>query len=502
MYADDVALFLRPAVNDITLILDILQLLGEASGLKTNVQKSSVLPIQCSDDSISAIQNLLPCEILSFPCRYLGIPLSLRKLTRDQVQPIIDRIADQLTGWKADLMTRAGRVVQVQFVLTSMVVYQLMATDLPTWALKAIDKIRRGFLWRGRKEAQGGHCLIAWPKVCRARELGGLGISDLKLLGYALRVRWPWLKKTEPNKPWASLPLQVSKEIECLLAIAVTTTVGNGASTLFWKDNWLDGKSIQVIAPEVAALVPKRRANKRTVLEALTNQRWLEDIQGQLSIDAVMEYLVLWDLIEGVVLQQDSPDQHIWRLSSSGQYTAKSAYDALFQGAISFAPYERIWKSWAPPKCQFFMWLVAHRRCWTADRLARRNLPHPAHCPLCDQVEEDIQHLLVGCVFARQFWFDLLRQVGLAVLAPQPCDTSFDEWWSKADQSVTGDMRKGLNSLIILGSWTIWRHRNDCVFNGATPSIAAALVMAKDEAHLWSMSGAKGLSLLTTMGVG
>ena len=237
-------------------------------------------------------------------------------------------------------MTRAGRVVQVQFVLTSMVVYQLMATDLPTWALKAIDKIRRGFLWRGRKEAQGGHCLIAWPKVCRARELGGLGISDLKLLGYALRVRWPWLKKAEPNKPWASLPLQVSKEIECLLAIAVTTTVGNGPSTLFWKDNWLDGKSIQVIALEVAAVVPKRRANKRTVLEALTNQRWLEDIQGQMSSDAVMEYLVLWDLIEGVVLQQDSPDPHIWRLSSSGQYTAKSAYDALFQGAISFAPYE------------------------------------------------------------------------------------------------------------------------------------------------------------------
>ena len=45
MYADDVALFLRPAANDITLTLDILQLFGEASGLNTNVQKSSVLPI-------------------------------------------------------------------------------------------------------------------------------------------------------------------------------------------------------------------------------------------------------------------------------------------------------------------------------------------------------------------------------------------------------------------------------------------------------------------------
>ena len=32
-----------------------------------------------------------------------------------------------------------------------------------------------------------GHCLIAWPKVCRSKELGGLGISGLKSLGWALR---------------------------------------------------------------------------------------------------------------------------------------------------------------------------------------------------------------------------------------------------------------------------------------------------------------------------
>lgn len=83
-------------------------------------------------------------------------------------------------------MTRAGRVVQVQFVLTAMLVYLAMATELPSWAIKAIDKIRRGFIWKGPKEAKGGHCLIAWPKVCCSRELGGLGISDLKSLGIAL----------------------------------------------------------------------------------------------------------------------------------------------------------------------------------------------------------------------------------------------------------------------------------------------------------------------------
>jgi len=146
----------------------------------------------------------------------------------------------------------------------------------------------------------------------------------------------------------------------------------------------MSGKSIQDLAPEVYALVTKWRSRRRTVMEALNNNKWLEGIQGTLSLEALMEYLELWDIISTVVLQEGVPDRHIWRLSTTGQYTAKSAYDALFQGAICFEPYERIWKSWAPPKCRFFMWLVAHNRCWTADRLAKQGLPHHDRCLLCD----------------------------------------------------------------------------------------------------------------------
>jgi len=56
----------------------------------------------------------------------------------------------------------------------------------------------------------------------------------------------------------------------------------------------------------------------------------------------------------------------------------------------------------------------------------------------------------------------------------------------------------GLNSLVILGAWSIWWHRNDCVFNGATPNVYLAL--AREEAHWWSLAGAKGVSLLTAGG--
>jgi hypothetical protein len=53
-------------------------------------------------------------------------------------------------------MTKAGQEVQVQHVLTGMVIYLAMAVNLPGWAFKAIDKIRRSFLWRGRKYVKGG----------------------------------------------------------------------------------------------------------------------------------------------------------------------------------------------------------------------------------------------------------------------------------------------------------------------------------------------------------
>ena len=53
----------------------------------------------------------------------------------------------------------------------------------------------------------------------------------------------------------------------------------------------MSGKSIQDLAPEVYALVTKWRSRRRTVMEALNNNnKWLKDIQGAISLEALMEY--------------------------------------------------------------------------------------------------------------------------------------------------------------------------------------------------------------------
>jgi hypothetical protein len=44
---------------------------------------------------------------------------------------MVEKIADRLPSWKADLLNRAGRRILVRHVLTGMVVYTAMAIDFP-----------------------------------------------------------------------------------------------------------------------------------------------------------------------------------------------------------------------------------------------------------------------------------------------------------------------------------------------------------------------------------
>ena len=63
-------------------------------------------------------------------------------------------------------------------------------------------------------------------------------------------------------------------------------------------------------------------------------------------------------------------------------------------------------------------------------------------------------------------------------------------------KSVPKDRRRGLNSLIILVTWEIWKHRNACVFEGARPSVQLLLQTVSSECALWCMAGASKLKEL------
>jgi hypothetical protein len=86
------------------------------------------------------------------------------------------------------MLNRAGLLELVRSTLAAIPIFALMSLDIQIEMLLAIEKILHGFLWKGLNDAHGGHSLVAWDRVCMHKELGGLGIINLRKMNLVLRV--------------------------------------------------------------------------------------------------------------------------------------------------------------------------------------------------------------------------------------------------------------------------------------------------------------------------
>jgi hypothetical protein len=130
---------------------------------------------------------------------------------------------------------------------------------------------------------------LAWPKVCRPADLGGLGLPDLTLQGYPLRMRWLWLKRTDPSRPWSCLPVNSESPVDTLFAASVTVEIGNGWRSFFRTDKWIDGRSIADLAPALLNAVRPHACKTRTVAQGLENNGWARDITGALTVQVIID---------------------------------------------------------------------------------------------------------------------------------------------------------------------------------------------------------------------
>jgi hypothetical protein len=131
LYADDVVMFVIPADGDMIAVWTILRIFRDASGLYANMDKCVATPINCTPEDLQRVTDRLACSIGAFPCKYLGIPLSIRRL-RSEEQFIIDAIATRIPLWKGHLLNAAGRAALVQATLSAIPVHLSIAVCLST----------------------------------------------------------------------------------------------------------------------------------------------------------------------------------------------------------------------------------------------------------------------------------------------------------------------------------------------------------------------------------
>jgi hypothetical protein len=250
----------------------------------------------------------------------------------------------------------------------------MMSLDVPPKTLAAFTKVCRAFLWKGPREVNGGHCLVAWEEVTSPNFFGGLGIPNLHLLNLALRCWWAWLQWTDPTKAWAEFDLQLPRLSMALFEVTMVVLLGDGEKARFWCDCWLDDTKVEDIDSNLTALVSAHKVKVRMVKEGLSGT-WLRDCGPNLGEAALAEFFILWQVLAVVQLTPGQEDTLRWCWSGDGVYSAKSAYNAFFAGRARYSTASQIWRYRAQYGCKFFAWIVSRDRCWTDDRMERRGLP-------------------------------------------------------------------------------------------------------------------------------
>lgn len=139
-------------------------------------------------------------------------------------------------------------------------------------------------------------------------------------------MRWLWMEKTQPECPWVLLRAHVPEPARTLLAISVITNVGDGRSTLFWTDRWINRHAITDLALALMPFVRRREWCTPSVHDALLDRAWERDIMGGLPILAAWQFLQLEEVI-GQITSSRTPASRTSTLSSpSGEFSTKSAY--------------------------------------------------------------------------------------------------------------------------------------------------------------------------------
>lgn len=290
---------------------------------------------------------------MPFPCKYLGIPLSLGRLKRVDEQFLVDKVAARIPTWKSGLLTHAGRVLLTKVTLSAIPVHLSITCCLSAWAVEQIDKWRREFLWAGSQSVSGGKCKVAWQTVCKLTHLGGLGVLDLCFFGLALRLQWEWLARAEPGRAWSRLSSKPERDVTAMAIVSMLVMVGDGGSALLWIDSWAPVGRLCLYTPDLYAAV-SRADKRRTLKEALFQNRWAHDVVGAPTTQVLCQYLLVWRLLADVELDPFQSDRFVWKWTAGGQYSASSAYRAFFAGSASLPGAVELWKAKAPPKVKFF----------------------------------------------------------------------------------------------------------------------------------------------------
>ncbi|XP_021866848.2 uncharacterized protein [Spinacia oleracea] len=409
MFADDLLLFSRADIPSVSALFAAFTQFSRASGLEANLHKSEVYLAGVNDQMGDQLVSLLGIAKGTFPIRYLGVPLTTRKLSYNECKPLIEKTVTRIKGWSARFLSYAGRLQLIKSVLFGVQLYWCQIFVMPKKIMKEIQRLCRSFLWTcnkvGSKKAP-----VAWENLCLPKTCGGWNLKDLITWNKAAVLKHCWAFSMKQDRLWVK---------------------------------WMHTYYIQ------------------------QKDFWTMPVPNGLT----WSMRKIWYQRE-LLLQVGDGSQFV----VASKFKIHKAYKHLHRSGVQ-VPWKRlVCNSKASPKSTFVVWLAVQNRLATKDRLIKWNVSVVSTCELCQQYDEDLNHLFFSCKYSSEVWQLVLNDMGI--------QRSGLQWHEEVDLAVKKSRSSRKTDAtyamaFIETVYGIWLQRNSQIFSSKvdTPKVVANRIL-------------------------
>jgi len=152
MLAEDLIMFRKADLTTLHHIMIALQLFYDCSGLTANLYKSQIVLGGCSSELEAHCLRITVFSASKFPIKYLGVPITTRRLSKIECQGPIDKITTRIRGWTSRKLSFVGRTLLINTVIFELFTYWASVFILPNKILQKITQLSKDFLWGDSEE--------------------------------------------------------------------------------------------------------------------------------------------------------------------------------------------------------------------------------------------------------------------------------------------------------------------------------------------------------------
>ncbi|XP_020690503.2 uncharacterized protein LOC110105345 [Dendrobium catenatum] len=475
LYADDVLIFGEATLDNCNILNSVLRDFANSTGLHVNHDKCSIMFPKHLVNQLD-ICNALDIHNIVNKINYLGIPLSFYRLKIEDFLPLLDCINRKLNGWKANLLSFAGRLQFLKFTIQNSIAYWIRGSILPKSVYKVFKRQSSRFLFFGETTSSKKLHMVSWDNICKPKLKGGLGIPSISAMQYAFNCSvifrmyndftplstWLLQKYRSPWKPphindsklWKSICKTASDAKSCF-RFNVTP---NASISLLW-DHWCHNLTLSEFTGDDSL----EHMPDCFLHELMTGSTW--SLPGHFTA-------LIHSTLNAIPISDNPGPSMCWKNKKNHKF--RHFIEEFYSDYDHCGWHKMVWHKRNSLKHTVFVWLALVGGLKTAEALKIRQIHVPLLCNFCLSNAESVSHLFFDCPYSFYILNSLIP--GSSCFLLRPSILQMYDWLS----DVYGDNSEKLNFYKLTVGCVIyytWRERNNRRFGGVSfwPSDLVAL---------------------------